>query len=133
MKIQPVYIKENTKELCNSLIGLGYEILVNPSDFGIVTCGEVAFGIPNNYSNDKILECNNKELFLALAALDNSNDRNQWFVDNLGNWCKCILGDFKNYWWEVSDKLSYYSVHKATVLELIEKFKNEKSSSKSSL
>ena len=70
------------------------------------------------------LDCGrNKELFLAIAALRDDIDKNQWFTDG-DLWFKC--GD------ETCDEtIEYYLsecgrlFHKATLQELIEYFKKE--------
>lgn len=69
----------------------------------------------------KFIDCGtNEELFLAIAALRDDTDKNQWFTDG-DLWFKC--GD------EVCDEnIEYYlnkygrKIHKATVDELIEHF-----------
>lgn len=68
----------------------------------------------------------NEALFLAIAALRDDTDKNQWFTD--GNlWFKC--GD------EMCDEtIKYYlnrynrEIHKASVEELIEHFKGKEAS-----
>lgn len=60
----------------------------------------------------------NTELFKALAAMNDENDREQWFVEE-GRMFKCT-----------SDKINGYSYHwmttrKATAEEIVEYFKNK--------
>ena len=60
----------------------------------------------------------NIELFKALAAMNDENDREQWFVEE-GRMFKCT-----------SDKINGYSYHwmttrKATAEEIVEYFKNK--------
>ena len=60
----------------------------------------------------------NIELFKALAAMNDENDREQWFVEE-GRMFKCT-----------SDKINVYSYHwmttrKATAEEIVEYFKNK--------
>ena len=71
---------------------------------------------------DSFIDCGtNEELFLAIAALRDDTDENQWFTDG--------------YHWEICpDEVAYinawidkygFSPHKATVEELIEHFKEK--------
>ena len=60
----------------------------------------------------------NEELFLAIAALRDDSDNLQWFTDGNGYWQLCI-GKFRY------PNLAYEKVHKATVEELIEHFKDK--------
>ncbi len=63
------------------------------------------------------------ELFKALAAMNNENDRWQWFTGELNK---------ESIWWKCnqSDKRERYMkgclLHKATAEEVIEHFKNRK-------
>ena len=64
----------------------------------------------------------NIELFKALAAMNDDNDREQWFIEE-GKMFKCT-----------NDKINNYSCHwlttrKATADEIIEHFKNRESRS----
>jgi len=76
---------------------------------------------------EAFIDCGtNEALFLAIAALRDDTDKNQWFTD--GNlWFKC--GD------EMCDEtIKYYlnrynrEIHKAFVEELIEHFKEKEAS-----
>ena len=65
----------------------------------------------------------NEELFLALAALRDEIDRNQWFVNTKNDWYLCKDNKFRE---EIADWLLSTSAdnwHKATVEEIIEHFK----------
>ena len=67
----------------------------------------------------------NEELFLAIAALLDDTDKNQWFVHKDGNFIFCDQNELKNVI-DNSDEYMDYCVadfHKATVQELIEHFK----------
>lgn len=79
-------------------------------------------GIPLGYKEeiDNAIDCEtNENLFLAISALRDDTDKNQWFTDG--------------YHWEICpDEVAYInawinkyesSPHKATVEELIEHFK----------
>lgn len=130
----PCFIRKNTPELRKKLEELGYK-LNNGKWMGkyLATfriketkeCRYVAspeWDLQNNPDIDVSIDCgDNEELFLAIAALRDDIDKNQWFTD--GNlWFKC--GD------EICDEtIDYYlnrynrKYHKATVEELIEHFK----------
>lgn len=133
------FIRRNTPELRKKLEELGYN---HPTDviederFCIATSSancnyhiiiKGAFDDTNPHHTWNCagrIDCGaNEELFLAIAALRDDTDKNQWFTD--GNlWLKC--GD------EICDEtIEYYlnrynrKYHKATVEELIEHFKEK--------
>ena len=74
----------------------------------------------NSKSDNPSYNCgNNIELFKALAAMNDGNDREQWFIEE-GRMFKCT-----------SDKINNYSYHwlttrKATAEEIVEHFKKMK-------
>ena len=125
----PVFILKNTPELRDKLVRLGYKIgyerYIN-DDF-LATDNDEMFGIDVPYPPEQCngyIHCGtNEALFLAIAALRDDTDKNQWFTD--GNlWFKC--GD------EMCDEtIKYYlnrynrEIHKASVEELIEHFKEK--------
>lgn len=122
------FIRRNTPELRKKLEELGYKKYGNPfqitDDSKLITTidGEyVPYNVP---LDDSFIDCGtNEALFLAIAALRDDTDKNQWFTD--GNlWFKC--GD------EMCDEtIKYYlnrynrEIHKASVEELIEHFKEK--------
>ena len=116
----PCFIRKNTEALRKKLEEVGYKML-SPIEYDNLECSD-------NWVNDikSLNDCNgidcgtNEELFLALAALRDDIDKNQWFTDG-DLWFKC--GD------EMCDEtIEYYlneydrEFHKATVDELIEHF-----------
>lgn len=125
------FIRRNTPELRKKLKELGYKNYGNPfqitDDSKLITTidGEyVPYNVP---LDDSFIDCGtNEALFLAIAALRDDTDKNQWFTD--GNlWFKC--GD------EMCDEtIKYYlnrynrEIHKASVEELIEHFKEKEAS-----
>ena len=125
----PSFILKNTPELRDKLVRLGYKIgyerYIN-DDF-LATDNDEMFGIDVPYPPEQCngyIHCGtNEALFLAIAALRDDTDKNQWFTD--GNlWFKC--GD------EMCDEtIKYYlnrynrEIHKASVEELIEHFKEK--------
>lgn len=120
------FIRRNTPELGKKLEELGYKNYGNPfqitDDSKLITTidGEyVPYNVP---LDDSFIDCRtNEELFLAIAALRDDTDENQWFTDG--------------YHWEICpDEVAYinawidkygFSPHKATVEELIEHFKEK--------
>ena len=125
----PCLIYKNTLELQGKLKILGYvehPTMMNvdiSSQFLICNRGFFA-GIPLGYKEeiDNAIDCEtNENLFLAISALRDDTDKNQWFTDG--------------YHWEICpDEVAYInawinkyesSPHKATVEELIEHFKGK--------
>lgn len=123
----PCLIYKNTLKLQGKLKILGYvehPTMMNvdiSSQFLICNRGFFA-GIPLGYKEeiDNAIDCEtNENLFLAISALRDDTDKNQWFTDG--------------YHWEICpDEVAYInawinkyesSPHKATVEELIEHFK----------
>lgn len=137
----PCFIRKNTEELRKRLEELGY---IKNSPTWTDNCHIIwayqysqekgfdishyvianAFDIPFDKHSilcGKFIDCGtNEELFLAIVALRDDTDKNQWFTDGY-LWFKC--GD------EMCDEtIEYYlnkysrKFHKATVEELIEHF-----------
>lgn len=81
--------------------------------------GEDAEGVDPSYDCGE-----NIELFKALAAMNDENDLNQWYVCDVPYWCDLRQGD-----WVIKrdtmDRTTFFPsvFHKATVEELIEHFK----------
>lgn len=130
---QPCFIRKNTPELRKRLEELGY---LPPSEiwydenFAICTIlrdnvGEyIVFKIDDDFERIIVpsypyIDCgDNEELFLALAALRDNSDRNQWFIYDKdtsflqkGDWYMCSLNHHLS------------PSHKATVKEIIKHFK----------
>ena len=134
--IQPCFIRKNTPELINELIDLGYvkalfdEEYTKSDAYGlIVDQGDIA---PLEHGLQEMelmftynfVDCgDNEELFLALAALRDDTDINQWIIDEANecfgpdnSWMICDKDD-------MNDRVVYTHYKKATVEELIEHFK----------
>lgn len=131
---QPCFIRKNTPELREKLENLGYK------PFGMV---EMGFGLSTDellaeYESfdDSALEnilkvsgtedykesidCGDNELlFLALAALRNDTDKNQYCIDSEGNWFL-----YNRTFVRLLSKTNV-TWHKATVGEIIEHFKTK--------
>ena len=115
---------EKRKELIEWLESLGYRleylrndgVAVLTSENRVYVYGEVVYEIIK--SDYDTIDCGeNIEMFKALAAMNDENDREQWFVSNEGSeWAIC------------KKMLNVYSgvlCRKATVEEIVEYFKNK--------
>lgn len=135
------FIRKNTPELHKKLEELGYKpsIITEGNHFYIATffadysgyttvCQEL-FDIMDeratwNYA-DRIDCGTNEELFLALVALRNDSDKNQWFTDGIIWWIKCEyenIEELKSQYTTTPYKNLANNLYKATVKELIEHF-----------
>lgn len=130
-------IDRNTKEIRDKLCNLGYEgyrkvYIYNDNSYkrtGINTFSEGVYEIRNivNLIYDKEIICCGKNIkfFLAVAAINDSNDYKQWFVHNdLKIPIRCEKNKFRktalNSKGELIDDTKNY--HKMTLIELIEYF-----------
>ena len=141
----PCFIRKNTPELRKKLEELGYNILNsgnttldahNYDGNGSHKSIEEGRAIITSYGNlygviydiDTVtkkgrIDCGtNEELFLAIAALRDDTDKNQWFTDG-DKWILCPEIKFSTYWVYNDIDVNIDTVHKATVNELIEHFK----------
>ena len=124
MFTQKCFIRKNTPELVNKLEEMGYNVV----SFGVINIfnekpyllSDTNGGIYGMYDIEKgCIDCGtNTELFIAIASLRDDTDNIQWFTDGNGYWQQCI-GSFK------FPSLAKEKLHKATVQELIEHFKNK--------
>lgn len=142
----PCFIRKNTLELRRELEELGYEILFgnttldayNYDGNGSHKSIEEGRAIITSYGNlygviydiDTVtkkgrIDCGtNEELFLAIAALRDDTDKNQWFTDG-DKWILCPEIKFSTYWVYNDVDVNLDVIHKATVNELIEHFKTK--------
>lgn len=134
MFTQPCFIRKDTQELRDKLKEIGLEphpcIMPKACDFLFVNRGFYSRNeIGYQEEVERAIDCGtNEELFLALAALQDNSDENQWFMMDLdvylninkGDWFKAtnIEGGF-----HVGTQIEPMYCHKATVEELIEHFK----------
>lgn len=143
MFIQPCFIRENSPELRKKLEELGYEPCYRMTLFpdvykNIAVCnffGSKYYGVADNEAsrpgditdaikNRGMIDCGtNEELFLALAALRDDIDKNQWIIDEANecfgfddSWMICDKDD-------MNDRVVYTHYRKATVKDIIERFK----------
>lgn len=130
MFTQPCFIRKNTPELRKKLEELGYvSHIFNNNDANNIYADKLGTYISVDIENQPYyIDCEtNEELFLALAALRDDTDINQYFVCDKVSF---TLGktyypdDYLYYQYdEFFDKQNW---HKATVKEIIEHFKNKK-------
>lgn len=143
----PCFIRKNTQELRRGLEELGYEILNSGNTTldahsydgkgshksieegrAIITSYGNLYGVI--YDIDTVtkkgrIDCGtNEELFLAIAALRDGTDKNQWFTDG-DKWILCPEIKFSTYWVYNDVDVNLDVIHKATVDELIEHFKTK--------
>lgn len=137
------FIRRNTPELQKKLEELGYKNYGNPfqitDDSKLITTidGEyVPYNVP---LDDSFIDCRtNEELFLAIAALKDDTDENQWFVtdsplsvsydDAVGNDHYFTEPKGSVFFWDINwmhATIISGNYHKATVEELIEHFKEK--------
>lgn len=136
------FIRKNTPELREKLKYLGYDIsLIKESSECIATSyvNEKAIGISEDSFDDTNphhtwncagrIDCkDNEKLFLALAALQDDTDIDQWFVyPKEDKWFICDYSDIETERNSPSTRMScqaawFYKSHKATANELIKHF-----------
>ena len=140
MFTQSCYINENSKELREKLKSLGYKLNHGKAWGEYLACFKTKdtnkdmfvaspdYDLKNmpNFANS--IDCGtNEDLFLAISALRDDTDENQWFVSNdNAEW-------YRHYSYFDGDpnKDNAYSVirkdkwHKATVQELVEHFNSK--------
>lgn len=137
--IQSCFIRENTPELREKLIRLGHQICSccdnesgwiftsHSDDIHAVHEVEKAEFLADVNERQDIIDCRtNEELFLALAALRDDTDNNQWFT-NGKDWALYrdgssggMLGfDFFNFPADINN------LRKASMNEIVEHFKEK--------
>ena len=129
----PCFIRKNTDNIRNRLKELGYYCNPYLGWHNLCTC---IFGIISVYSwcdddinalkeIDVLVDCGtNEELFLAIAALRDDTDKNQWFTDG-DKWILCPEIKFSTYWVYNDVDVNLDVIHKTTLNELIEHFKTK--------
>lgn len=137
MFTQPCFIRKNTPDLIRSLTELGYKhtpSTIKPiTPLLVVSNGFYACNFPYSCENKNIfIDCmNNEKLFLAMAAVRDDSDKNQWFIidDYVGQEAlpRNFIGSMH---FCTADKYErcfphYFQYHKATVDELIKYFRDE--------
>lgn len=139
------FIRKNTPELRKRLEELGYlppSKLWYDENFAICTIcrdnrgGYFTFKIDDDFENIikssyPYIDCSdNEDLFLALAALRDDTDVNQWFVMDIEVYMDINQGDWfiatdRNKGKHIGTQIDPMYCHKATVEELVEHFKEK--------
>lgn len=117
MFTQPCFIRKNTPELREKLEEFGYiSHIFNNNDANNIYVDKFGTYISVDIENQPYyIDCvTNEELFLALAALRDDTDNNQWFTD--GKLWEKSNNDLPSHYMQLEG-------HKATVKEIIEHFK----------
>lgn len=130
----PCFIRKNTLELHKKLRELEYREfdtanLENPDTKYLCSDKGVYFTITPGCELDYVMDCGtNEDLFLAVSALRDDSDINQWFCDDKfagsQRFAICKQNSWKEHFNHVTDGDcgSYKDWHKATVEELIKHF-----------
>ena len=145
--IQPCFIRKNTIELRKKLEELGYKfsgadhieldcIVTFPHHDAFSVFAAYHFNIYDDSFKivwKEYIDCGtNEKLFLALAALRDDTNENQWFIAQRTMWDENYNGEITVYYEENEWLMwKYYSLmeempsdfRKATVEEIIEHFK----------
>lgn len=125
MFTQPCFFRKNTPELRKKLEELGY-IHIGISLSCIKTNKSGVSEQAEGYEINDRIDCEtNEELFLALAALRDDTDKNQWVIDEANecfgwenSWSICDKDD-------MNERVVYTHYRKATAKEIIEYFKDK--------
>lgn len=150
----PCFIRKNTPELRKKLEELGYTNGAWESphfEYPYLSCfpnqkfglfkGEGFYMTEDDYRCDgkhwtynppkEYIDCgDNEELFLALAALRDDTDVNQWFIIDVEEYMDINQGDWflatdRNKGKHIGTQINPMYCHKATAEEIIEHFKKE--------
>ena len=134
MFTQSCFIRKISKELSKKLESLGYKlssfVVFASPDITATYCKSGKYAVTiQNPSLLNAIDCGtNEELFLALAALRDDTDTEQWFVHKSGNhWWRTEFDYFQECFNESNEdnELKYEDFHKATPEELIKHFNHE--------
>lgn len=126
------FIRRNTPELRKKLEELGYRLsgaelnedlcIFTEPEYGLYSV-EFFSNIPHSDETDSVDCGTNEELFLAIAALRDDTDDNQWFTDG-NDWFLCRYLKVGMHYQDMPEIL-FEKWYKATVEELIEHFKEK--------
>ncbi len=136
----PCFIRKNTPELRKKLEELGYKECIGEegpflfTSHNIFDCMYTECGL-NDLAYNGLIDCGtNENLFLAIAALRDDTNENQWFICDVNHWDRADNGELTVYA-EIGEWIFCKSndddcvqdnhYHKATVEELIEHFKGK--------
>lgn len=134
----PCFIRKNTPELRAELRKLGYDILFSVRE-GYSASTFVSKGVAcelvawSTQASKEYIDCGDNEmLFLALAALRDDTDRNQWFTNGKGDWAQYV--EYENpdgtlmcgyEMYNIVSDNDFANFHKATVEEILGWYKNK--------
>lgn len=144
--IQPCFIRKNSPELRKKLEELGYKPFGSvkyewDTGWGLSTDNRLGeFESFDNNGLENIIKCEppdyedsidcgtNEDLFLAIAALRDDTDVNQWFIMDVEEYVNINQGDWfiatdRNGGKHIGTQINPMYCHKATVEEIIEHFK----------
>ena len=128
------FIRKNTEELRKKLEDIGYKNACSSNHHDIIykdaEHGVYFTTFASNITDDEVsYDCKyNRTLFLAIAALRDDTDNNQWFVMDVEIYVDLTKGT----WFQATDRdggkhvgtqIEALYCHKATVEELINHFK----------
>jgi len=127
---QKCFIWKNTPELVKRLEELGYKASFSArngyGEYLYAFNGIIVGGEYNSYDEKAgFIDCGtNEELFLAIAALRDDTDKNQWFIHKNVEFVFCDQSELKHVTDNTDEYMDYCvaDFHKATVQELIEHF-----------
>lgn len=157
MFTQPCFIRKNSKELQERVYRLGKRSgnCIWESEFNTLLvadkdhfrCYDDEWGNADKLVEKGFIDCGTDErLFIALAALRDDSDKNQWFVNKDGEYFKCFENEFSHFKFDDKDigkivnamEIGSFPLgeplvpyedtkdwHKATSEELIEYFKDK--------
>lgn len=136
-----VLIRKNTPELREKLNKLGYNPTQNGHGEWFIPINKLSyletFPLNKSYMGrtafwNSVIDCGtNEELFLALAALRDDTDKDQWFTNGTdwaiwreeGSFCGNSTTGFEFHY--LPSSIDYDTYHKATAKEIIEHFTME--------
>ena len=128
------FIRKTTPKLTVELDKLGYRMgfvySKEQTQIDSILCIQGEFRFPQNSLIDiikkdipSVIDCGeNEELFLAIAAIRDDTDKEQWFTDG-DKWILCPEIKFSTYWACNYISVNLDTIHKASVEELMEHFK----------
>jgi len=127
---------EKRDELLDWLQDIGYDLYQSARSFNYpILCCNMIDDEPGNvygeYAEELTGLCGifaydcgeNIELFKALAAMNDENDREQWFTDTADDFCLCSSDRWSDEWQKENFEKYYCYWRKATAAEIIEHFK----------
>ena len=122
-----VHSPAKQKELISWLRDVGYRIYHNgPNPNSVATDSSWGGAYLGRWAPLGKQNCGTDiELFKALAAMNPYNDREQWFVDDLGKWHKALLDTPVATFASIDENHIIHWARKATAEEIIEHFKNK--------